>query len=145
MPEVQMLLEFERPPDAQIPLLTPDEIYGNASQSFLLKLREDNRIEWKPSGAHRELLATYFSMWANTAPEGGLIAIGIADNDDDDGRDGCSDLSQDRLNWLDKVGREFCPDARYDTKRISWVRDDGTPDFIVLIRVYYREDKVVET
>lgn len=143
MSDSQLLLEFERPPDQQIALLTPDEIFANASEQLLSKLREDPRIEWKPAGFHREPLATYFSMWANTSPDGGLIALGI----DDDGKlVGCSKLSQDQLNWHDKAGREFCPDARYDTKRVACVREtDQEQDFVILIRVYYREDKVVET
>src|SRR5687768_5029929 len=122
----QLLLEFERPADQQIALLTPDEIFANATEALLTKLREDPRIEWKPAGLHREPLATYFSMWANTAPEGGIIALGV----NDDGKlAGCSSLSQDQLNWHDKAGREFCPDARYDTKRVACVREtDGEAD-----------------
>ncbi len=136
------MLEFEAV-EKQIALLTPDEIFSNASDSLLAKLREDPRIEWKPPGIHREPLATYLSMWANTAPQGGIVALGV----DDDGKlIGCSGVSQDQLNWHDKTGREFCPDARYETKRVECVRaTDGQPDFVMLIRVYYREDKVVET
>jgi ATP-dependent DNA helicase RecG len=137
-----MMLEFESV-ERQIALLTPDEIFANASESLLTKLREDPRIERKPGGYHREPLATYISMWANTSPEGGIIALGI---NDDGTFAGCSEVSQDQLNWHDKVGREFCPDARYDTKRVECVRStDQQPDFVVLIRVYYREDKVAET
>ena len=143
MPEFQMELEFEDGPEKLLPLLSPDEIFANASESLLTKLREDNRIEWKAAALGRDHLATYFSMWANTSPEGGLIVLGLGD----DGEiEGCMKLSAKQLNWHDKVGREFCPDARYDTKRIPWNREnDQTADFMILIRVYYREDKVVET
>ena len=81
-------------------------------------------------------------MWANTA-RGRDNLPGV---DDDGNLIGCTGTSQDQLNWHDKVGREFCPDARYDTKRVECVRTlDRQPDFVLLIRVYYREDKVVET
>jgi ATP-dependent DNA helicase RecG len=142
MPDVQLLLEFEAV-EKQIALLTPDEIFANASMELLSKLREDPRLEWKPAGYHRDPLATYFSMWANTAPEGGIIAIGVAN---DGSFAGCSGITQEQLNGHEKAGRELCPDARYDTKRIACLRtSDQQLDFLLLIRVYYRDDKVVET
>ena len=63
-------------PPIKLPqLLTPDEIYDRAEQLIPL-LQEDRRIERKPGGIHKEPLGEYFSMWANTSPDGGLIALG---------------------------------------------------------------------
>jgi ATP-dependent DNA helicase RecG len=79
-------------------------------------------------------------MWANTVPEGGLIAIGLEDNGS---VSGCSRLSQDDLNEREKAGRIYCPDARYETRRIPVINVEGKEDFLLLVRVRYREDKVV--
>jgi len=141
--ETQRILEFDRPPEKLLALLGPDEIFANANPALLEKLLEDRRIERKPAGIHADHLATYFSMWANTSPEGGLIVIGVSDAGE---LTGCSGITQAQLNRHEKVGRELCPDARYDTKRVECVRSsDGNQDFVLLIRVNYREDKVVET
>lgn len=144
MEDCQLLLDFNKPLSSRpLEVLNPDELYAAASAEFIPKLLEDSRVERKPPGIHRESLSEYFSMWANTSPEGGLIVIGVSD----DGQlVGCLSVSQDKMNQHEKVGRELCPDALYDTKRVEIVRaEDGKRDFILLVRVRYREDKVVET
>ena len=95
----QLTFDFDGP--AQ--LITPDEIFDGASQPLLERFQEDRRLEWKPPGMHARELARYFSlMWANTLPEGGVIAIGV----DRIGRMvGCASLSTDRLNELESTGR----------------------------------------
>ena len=62
-----------------IATLGPDDIYANATAETLMRLREDKRLERKPQGAQVALLAEYYSMWANTAPNGGLIVVGQED------------------------------------------------------------------
>jgi ATP-dependent DNA helicase RecG len=39
----------------------------------------------------------------------------------------------------------FCPDAKIEFKRIAIKNDKGEDDFVEVMRVYYREDKLVET
>ena len=68
----QLNLSFDEP----LALLSPDEIYQNASHSLLALLKEDRRLERKTAGVHGRALGEYFSMWANTVPEGGLIVLG---------------------------------------------------------------------
>ena len=80
----QLVFDFDRPP---LELYTPDELYERADEGLLRKLYEDCRLECKPNGQHAQSLGIYFSMWANTAPSGGLIAIGIRD---DKKFEGCS-------------------------------------------------------
>lgn len=133
---VQQLLPFDR----ILPLLSPDEIYQAADQDLLQTLREDRRLERKPGGIHPRALGEYLCMWANTAPSGGLIVIGMEDNAQ---TSGCHALSADTLNGLEKAGYTHCPDARSESKRLDARTPDGTPTFILLMRVYYREDKVV--
>lgn len=73
----QLKLSFEQ----ILPLLTVDEIYERASAELLTSLgKEDRRFERKPSGIHALTLGEYFSMWANTAPDGGLTASLHYDN-----------------------------------------------------------------
>jgi ATP-dependent DNA helicase RecG len=134
----QLNLNFSK----HLALLSPDEIYGAAESALLSTLKEDRRIERKPPGIQIPYLATYFSMWANTPPEGGLIAVGV---EDDGSHSGCQDLSNDRLNDLEKAPFRSCPDARIDSKRVEVSLRDGAQGFILLFRVRYREDKVVRT
>jgi ATP-dependent DNA helicase RecG len=131
-------LELEPPKIDQ--LLTVDEIYARASQDLLERLKEDRRIERKPSGHHAEALGPYFSMWANTSPEGGLLVIGMEDGGT---TSGCRTLSQKQLNRLEQTDRLYCPDARCESKRLAVVTPDGNEDFVVIFRVDFRADKLV--
>lgn len=79
-------------------------------------------------------------MWANTAPDGGLIAVGIEDKG---AVTGCNSLSQTELNEREQAGKTYCPDARYTSKLVAVTNANGEQDFILLIRVQYRPDKVV--
>lgn len=132
-----MQLDFMFEPTA---LMSVDEIYQHATAELLQALKEDRRIERKPAGIHAEQLGSvYITMWANT-PDGGLLVVGM---EDDGGISGCAHLSQDSLNELERAGYQFCPDAKCVTKRIAAVNLQGGADFLLLIRVYYREDKLV--
>lgn len=135
---MQLVFDFKGP----MALLEVGEIYKNATQSLLERLTEDRRIERKPSGIQPKALGDYFSMWANTVPDGGILAIGVGD---DGTMLGCSSLSQERLNDLEKTGMIYCPDARHESKRIPVTLPNGQNDYILLFRICYREDKVVET
>ncbi|HWF45516.1 MAG TPA: hypothetical protein VG168_00805, partial [Bryobacteraceae bacterium] len=61
-------------------LLSPDEIWESASVELIFSIAEDRRIERKADGIHVENLSEYCSMWANTPPDGGLIAVGVEDS-----------------------------------------------------------------
>ena len=135
----QLKLSFDGP---ILPLLTPDEIYTHAGQSLLQQLHEDRRIEYKSARVGRRDLGEYFSIWANTRPAGGLLAVGI---EKDGTVTGCIGLSPQGLNSLEKTGREICTDCREEMKRLPVVNVNGEDDFVLLIRVSYREDKVIRT
>jgi hypothetical protein len=125
--------------DIPLALIGPDELYQYA-EAYLDLLKEDRRFERKSPKTSTRSLGEYFSMWANTVPDGGLIAVGIEDG----GKIvGCRGLSQTELNEREQTGRVYCPDARYSTKLVPVTNHDGESDFIVLIRVQYRPDKLV--
>ena len=50
-------------------------------------------------------------------------------------------MSQKELNRLEKAGMEYCPDARFDSKRVQ----AGADNYVLVFRIYYRPDKVVKT
>src|SRR5690242_16852194 len=105
----QLLIDFDA--DSPIvPLLTPDHIYGLADQPLLHLLSEDRRIDRKSAQADPRRLGDYFSMWANTPPAGGLLALGV---EKDGSVSGCTCLSDSQLNEREKSGLNYCPDARY--------------------------------
>ena len=128
---------------AVLQLWTADEIFANADGATFRALGEDRRVERKLGGIQPRELGTYVAMFANTAPDGGVIVVGM---EDDGSMSGCARIGHERLNDLERVGYTYCPDARYDTKRIAATRSaDGGEDFLLLFRVYYRQEKVVET
>jgi ATP-dependent DNA helicase RecG len=128
----------------QMLLLSVDRLYDIAGQETLKILKEDKRVERKPISvmkAHE--LADYFSMWANTGPEGGLIAVGIAN---DGTAVGCLSTEIEYLNRLETEAYNQCPDARPQCKRIEVRRDkDGERDIVLLFRVRFNPNKVVFT
>ena len=56
---------------------------------------------------------------------------------------GCHSLDQKKLNKLERAGHVYCPDARSISKRIPAIAPDGSDTFLLLFRIYYREDKLV--
>ena len=96
---VQLSFSFPPPEPELLQLMSVEEIYERASQHLLDKLKEDRRLERKTAGIHPESLGPYFSMWANTSPDGGILVIG----QEDDGRfTGCAKLDNNQLNRLEK-------------------------------------------
>ncbi|MBM4040582.1 MAG: hypothetical protein FJ290_18915 [Planctomycetes bacterium] len=134
----QLQLGFDRP----TAIWSVEELYTKADQALLNKLTEDSRFERKPAGIHPDALGEYFSMFANTKPDGGLIAVGI---ENDGTMSGCVRSGQEKVNRLEQAGDTYAPDARYESRRAPVIRGDGQADFVVLFRVHYRKDKVVET
>jgi ATP-dependent DNA helicase RecG len=125
-------------------LLSVDVLFEHANQELLRVLKEDKRVERKPVSVMKSHeLADYFSMWANTGAEGGLVAVGVSN----DGQAvGCLSIELEHLNRLEQEAHNQCPDARYKVKRVPVSRDkDGEPDFVLLFRVQWNASKVVFT
>jgi ATP-dependent DNA helicase RecG len=122
-------------------LLSVDDIYNSNSPDLFKILQEDRRIERKSAGVHAKALAEYIGMWANTAPNGGLIAVGLAN----DGKiEGTLGVGVEHINNLERTGDIHCPDARYETKRLVCTKN-GKQDELILFRVSYNEKKLIKT
>src|SRR6516165_10519766 len=115
--------------DGPLALLTVYEIYERASTELFRALLEDRRIERKPAGIHADALGEYFSMWANTAPDGGIIVVGMEDGDE--GLvSGCSKLSVHQLKRLESARIDYCPDSRAESKRVETLNSLGKTDYL---------------
>lgn len=135
---IQLTLDF---PSPVLALLTPDEIWESAA-TLVPHLREDRRIERKPPRFDARALGDYFSMWANTSPDGGLVVVGIGDDGE---LLGFHNLDLNHVNTLEAAGHIYCSDARFVSKRLPVVNSKGLDDFILLFRVYSHKSKVVKT
>jgi ATP-dependent DNA helicase RecG len=138
----QLQLTLARTAIRRTELIPIDEIFERADQPLLEQMSEDRRYERKPAGIQAQALGDYMSLFANTAPDGGIIAIGI---DDNGSISGCLGANTDHLNGLERAGDIYCGDARYAVKRVPVRNAQRQEDFVLLIRVRYRNDKVVET
>lgn len=127
---------FERVPSKA----TAGEIYAKADIGLVRQCLENSAFERKPAGIHSNELAEYLSMWANTKPDGGLIAVGVENNGD---VSGCRGHDLQHINNLEKAGYKHCPEARAECKKVPFEHDDRTEDYILLWRVPYRPDKLV--
>lgn len=138
----QLTFEDLEPP-GPLELKTPDELYDEADEQLLRQLIEDRRFEKKSARFNIRALGDYVCMWANTAPYGGLIAVGIRD---DTILEGLGGVGLEHVNTIEKVPNTFCPDAVCSSKRISIKRDsDDNDDYILLIRVQYHKNRAVRT
>ena len=141
MDDTQLTLDL-RAPLATLPQLwTPDDIFNTCNEETIRRFGEDSRVERKLATIGQKLLSEYVSMWANTLPFGGVTFIGVRN---DGGVIGCKKTEQSHLNDLEAV-RALCHDARLEFKRIPATNHKGDDDFVLVMRVYYREDKLVET
>jgi len=136
----QLELDLYRVRDPR--LLSPQEIFDNAAQALLEAITEDPRFERKPAAIHADALATYLSMFANTKPDGGVIAVGMGD---DGIATGCLATSTSHLNDIERAGDIHCPQAKCESKRVPVRLVSGEEDFVLLVRVYYDKNHVVKT
>ena len=144
MTEIKQRTLFDAIDDAALPeaLLTPDEIFDRLDQSLLQRLSEDRRIERKPAAFSGSAIAEYLSMWSNTAPDGGILVIGILDDGTFEGLD---DKGSAWLNKLEKCGHTHCPDAPIETRRVAVTKSNEKKDFVLAFRVRYQKNRVVKT
>lgn len=130
------------PPLTSLPQLwTPDDIYESCSAETIVRFKEDSRVERKSAMISQGLLAEYVSMWANTQPYGGVTFLGV---EDDGSISGCKHVAQSHLNDLEAV-RTLCADGRVEFKRVAVKNRKEEDDYVLVMRVHYREDKLVET
>jgi ATP-dependent DNA helicase RecG len=137
----QLAFDFNAPLPSLPQLWTPDDIFNTGDEATILSFKEDHRVERKSGRVKQRDLADYLSMWANTQPHGGIVIIGM---EDDGSITGCAGLSQSQLNDIRSVQR-LCSDAKAEFKNVPVKNSKGKDDFVTLVRVFYRADKLVET
>lgn len=122
-------------------LLEPDHIFSGDGD-FIASLPEDTRFDRKSARIDAHGLAVCLSAFGNgPAAEGGVVAIGI----EKDGRiTGCKSVHPNKLQEIEFMGRDHCPDGRFSTRRVAVTNDKGEDDFLVLARVAYVEDRLVD-
>ncbi len=123
-------------------MMSVDELFSGLSSIPLVELQEDRRIERKIASVSPKSLADYYSIFANTPPDGGIILIGVENNGQ---ISGCLSTNQNHLNDLERAGDNYCPEARYECQTIHVRNKNGDEDTVLAMRVNYRHDKVVET
>lgn len=138
--QLSLLEMLERPTlDA---LFKPDKIFASDDGPFICRLREDTRFDRKSGKIERSGLAQCLSAFGNgPAVEGGVVAVGIEKNGV---VSGCAHLSEARLQEVETAGYDMCPDGRFETRRLSVVNATGGDDFLILIRIYYVESRLVK-
>jgi ATP-dependent DNA helicase RecG len=136
----QLSLDFNAPLQSLPQLWTPDDIFRSIDQSTLERFKEDSRIERKRATISPKDLSEYVSMWANTQPFGGIVLIGI---EHDGLLSGCKHIETEHINKLETV-RRLCPDGRHEFTRVKVVNSKGEDDFVIALRIFYRDDKLVE-
>jgi ATP-dependent DNA helicase RecG len=141
MPEQLSLLEILERPTVDA-LFKPDKLFASQDAEFIRQLPEDTRFDRKSNRVQADTLAALLSAFGNgPAVEGGVVAIGIAD---DGVIEGCKSLSQSRLSDIERCGRDRCVDGRFQTTRVPCRNAKGEDDFIVLARIHYVENRLVE-
>lgn len=134
------LLELLEKPQLDA-LFKPDQIFESNDGNFVCRLTEDTRFDRKSGRVDANGLAVCLSAFGNgPAAEGGVIPVGIEKNG---GVTGCARLSEAKLQEIESAGRDHCPDGRFTTRRVAVTNDNGLNDFLVLIRVYYVESRLV--
>lgn len=138
----QYSLPLTPPSERPVQLIGPHEAFSRADEQLLDRLIENSVMEKKNGKIKAQTLAEYFSMWANTSPEGGLILVGV---ENDGKKTGLLHLSDQQIAELELAGHNLCPDARFEQKRISIHNANGEDDFVILFYVKFSRNRVVET
>src|SRR5688572_6438886 len=123
-------------------LLSVDEIFATGDSDLFTRLPEDQRFERKSAKVDPAALADYLSAFGNgPSVSGGVVVIGIAD---DCSIEGCKSIPASRLNEIENMGHDRCPYGRFEVRRGLAIIRLGEQDFVVVARVRYVEDRLVE-
>jgi ATP-dependent DNA helicase RecG len=135
------LLELLERPTVEA-LVKPDQIFESNDWSFIASLAEDTRFEKKSARIQPSELAVCLSAFGNgPAVMGGVVAIGI---EKDGTVAGCAAAGPAKANELELMGRDNCADGRFIVRKLAVKNANGEDDFIILARVFYVEERLVE-
>lgn len=138
----QYSLPLQAPTERPMQLLAPHEAFARANAALIDRFIENSSVEKKSGRIKGQILAEYFSMWANTSPEGGLMLVGV---EDDGTKTGLLSLSDRQIADIELAGPNLCPDARFEQKRIKIINNKEQEDFVILFYVKFSQNRVVET
>jgi ATP-dependent DNA helicase RecG len=137
--QMSLLDILDRPPIEA--MYTPDQIYESHDAMLHVRLTEDARFDRKSAQIQPKDLAKNLSAFGNgPSIDGGVVAVGI---EKDGTISGCNHLEQNRLSELESCGIVHYPDGRCVARRQFVKNAKGDDDFIILIRIYYVEGKLV--
>lgn len=140
MKQLNFLELLERPTVEA--LIKPDQIFESEDWRFVVAQPENTRFERKSGKIRPEGLAICLSAFGNgPAVEGGVVAIGI---EKDGAVSGCQHFSIEKIQELEFMGRDHCTGGRFTTRRLEVINRKGEPDFIILARIHFVDDKLVE-
>lgn len=123
-------------------LLRPDQIFASDDPALFVRLIEDDRFDRKSSRIEARDLAPHLSAFGNgPSIQGGVLAIGINNKRE---IEGCNNLHENKLQALESLGSDRCPSGRFRTRRLSVTNRRGQSDFIILVRIFYIENRLVE-
>lgn len=140
MKQLSLLEILERPTlDA---LIKPDQIFDSEDWDFVVQQPENTRFERKSGRVKPEILAQCLSAFGNgPAVEGGVVAIGV---ENDGTVTGCKQFAPDKVANLEFMGRDHCSGGRFKTRRLEVINKNGESDFVILARVYFVDDRLIE-
>lgn len=140
MSQLSLLDLLDRPPIEA--LYKPDQIFESNDFTLFTRLTEDTRFDRKSASSDPKSLAKYLSAFGNgPSVDGGVLAIGI---EKDGSVSGCQHLSQGQLSDVEACGHNYCPDGRFNSRRVAARNTKAEDDFIILVRISYVDDRVVQ-
>lgn len=141
MPQQLSLLEALERPTVEA-LVKPDQVFTTDDWKFVVNHPENTRFDRKSARIDPKDLAICLSAFGNgPAIEGGVVLIGVENNGT---VTGCSSLPEGKLQQLESMGRDHCPDGRFSTNRLQVTNSKSEQDFVVRARVHFVEDRLVE-
>lgn len=138
----QFSLPLSPPEQRAMQLLSAHEVFASANEQSLARLIENSVMEKKNGRIKPSVLSEYFSMWANTAPNGGILLVGV---ENDGTKTGLLSLSNAQISDIELSGPNLCPDARFEQKRINITNSRNQEDFVIIFYIKYSPKRVVET
>ncbi|MBU4527920.1 MAG: putative DNA binding domain-containing protein [Hoeflea sp.] len=138
--QLSFLEQLERPTIES--LTKPDQVFHSEEWQFVTRHPETTRFERKSARVDQKVLAKCLSAFGNgPAVEGGVVCIGI---ENDGSVTGCKSYPESKIQSLEYMGREHCPDGRFETNRLKVKNSKDEDDFIIRARVHYVENRLVE-
>lgn len=123
-------------------LIKPDQLYESDDWRFVVNQPETTRFDRKSGRIKPDGLAVCLSAFGNgPAVEGGVVAIGI---EKDGTVTGCKQFSDEKIQELEFMGRDHCHTGRFSTRRLEVKNHKGKADFIILARIHFVDDRLVE-